>query len=174
MSSRTLLLTVWYFPQRILRWQDAVKMVYEGTADVVVEYEEEIRSPSTTWRMPAVVRLRRSVKERKGLVKFSRANLYQRDDFTCQYCGRRFPWHELTYDHLVPRSRGGQTTFLNIVTACRPCNARKDAMTCDEAGMFPLQQPQIPEKLPLVAPHLDVRNAPPEWDPFIAMLSPSS
>ena len=61
MSTRTLLLTAWYFPLRVLRWQDAVKMVYEGTVDGLAEYDEELRSPSVTWNMPAVVRLRRNV-----------------------------------------------------------------------------------------------------------------
>jgi RNA polymerase sigma-54 factor len=60
MSTRTLLLTAWYFPMRVLSWQDAVKMIYEGTVDVLAEYDEEIRSPSVTWKSPAVVRLRRS------------------------------------------------------------------------------------------------------------------
>ena len=173
MTTRTLLLTAWYLPFRVLRWQDAVKMVYEGTVDVVAEYDELIRSPSTTWKMPAVVRLRRAVAPRKHTVRFSRANVYQRDDFRCQYCGQRFSWHELTYDHLVPRSRGGRTTFTNIVTACRPCNSRKANLTCDEAGMFPLRPPHLPKSLPLVAPHFDPGRAPPEWEPFLALLASS-
>ena len=72
MSTRTLLLTAWYFPSRILHWQDAVKMIYEGTVDVLAEYEEDLRSPSVTWKMPAVVRLRRNVGSHKKGVRFSR------------------------------------------------------------------------------------------------------
>jgi len=168
MSTRTLLLTAWYFPLRVLRWQDAVKMIYEGTVDVLAEYDEELRSPSVTWNMPAVVRLRRNVGRYKKGVKFSRMNVYQRDRFTCQYCGIKFPWGELTYDHLVPRARGGRTHFLNIVTACKPCNARKGHLTCDEAGMFPQNAPTQPASLPLVSPVWHRGAIPEEWESFLA------
>ena len=168
MSTRTLLLTAWYFPLRILRWQDAVKMVYEGTVDVLAEYDEELRSPSVTWHTPAVVRLRRSVGRYKKGVKFSRMNVYQRDRFTCQYCGVKFPWNELTYDHLVPRARGGRTNFLNIVTACKRCNSKKGHLTCDEAGMFPRNAPVHPSSLPLVSPVWHRGTIPEEWEPFLA------
>jgi len=168
MSTRTLLLTAWYFPIRILPWQDAVKMIYEGTVDVLAEYEEQLRSPSVTWQMPAVVRLRKSVKTHKKGVKFSRMNVYQRDKFTCQYCGKTLPWGELTYDHLVPRARGGGTHFLNIVTACKPCNSRKGHLTCDDAGMFPLNPPTQPRILPLTTPLVHTGGVPEEWQPFLA------
>ena len=168
MSTRTLLLTAWYFPIRILHWQDAVKMIYEGTVDVLAEYEEQLCSPSVTWQMPAVVRLRKNVGSHKKGVKFSRMNVYQRDKFTCQYCGNKFRWGELTYDHLVPRCRGGKTNFLNIVTACKPCNARKGNLTCDQAGMFPLNAPVQPKVLPLASPIVHHGAVPEEWEPFLA------
>ena len=95
-------------------------------------------------------------------------NVYQRDNFTCQYCGKRLCWGELTYDHLVPRARGGRTDFLNIVTACKPCNVRKGHMTCDEAGMFPLNAPICPRLLPLISPLVHTGLVPAEWEPFLA------
>ena len=144
MSKRVLLLTPWYFPTRVLHWQDAVKMVYEETVDVVAEYDEEIRSPSVTWKVPAVVRLKRLAANAKRGVKFSRRNVYQRDGHRCQYCGERKPESELSYDHVVPRASGGRTNWLNIVTACRTCNTRKGSRTCDEAGMWPLRAPVVP------------------------------
>ena len=158
---------------RVLHWQDAVKMIYEGTVDVLAEYDEALRSPSVTWQMPAVVRLRRSLATRKKGVKFSRVNVYQRDDFTCQYCGKRFSWGELTYDHLVPRARGGRTNFLNIVTACKPCNSRKGHLTCDEAGMFPLNEPSHPRHLPFTTPLVPRGQVPTQWEPFLAPYSTS-
>ena len=168
MSTRTLLLTAWYFPVRILGWQDAVKMKYEGTVDVLAEYDEPIRSPSVTWNMPAVVRLRRNVGGYKKGVKFSRANVYQRDQFTCQYCGQKSRWGELTYDHVVPRSRGGKTNFANIVTACKPCNARKGDLACDDAGMFPRRVPAHPKTLPVATPLVHAGAVPAEWEPYLA------
>lgn len=167
---RTLLLSPWYFPMKILRWEDAVKMRYEGTAEVVAEYAEEIRSPSVTWKMPAVMRLRRMPATSKRGVKFSRGNVYQRDGYRCQYCGRRFPMSLLSYDHVVPRAAGGRTDWTNIVTACRSCNTRKDSMTCDEAGMFPLTEPRRPRSLPLAGPRIDPDTAPAEWQAFLPAL----
>lgn len=168
MSARTLLLTVWYCPVRIVTWQDAVKMIYLGSVDVVAEYDEEIRSPSMTWKMPAVVRLRRKVRTFRRGVKFSRMNVYLRDRFTCQYCNRKLEWRELTYDHVVPKSRGGRTHFLNIVSACKACNTRKGNMTCDEAGMFPLNPPYQPRELPLAWMLAGRVETPPEWVPFVS------
>jgi 5-methylcytosine-specific restriction endonuclease McrA len=168
MSKKTLLLTAWYFPIRLLRWEDAVKMIYEGSVDVLAVYDEEIRSPSTTWMMPAVVRLRKSVSRRRHVPKFSRLNVYQRDRFRCQYCGQRFGWDELTFDHLVPRSRGGRTEFRNIVTSCKQCNARKGNHTCEEVGMFPRAAPEQPTMLPLAVPVVNRAAMPDEWVPFLS------
>jgi 5-methylcytosine-specific restriction endonuclease McrA len=164
---RTLLLSPWYFPIKVLRWEDAVKMRYEDTADVVAEYDAEIRSPSVTWRVPAVMRLRRMPSAAKRGVKFSRMNVYQRDGYRCQYCRRRLPASALSYDHVVPRAAGGRTDWTNIVTACRPCNTRKDSKTCDEAGMWPLVAPYRPKSLPLTAPRIDPETAPAEWQAFL-------
>jgi 5-methylcytosine-specific restriction endonuclease McrA len=169
MSKRVLLLTPWYFPTKILRWQDAVKMVYEETVDVVAEYDEEIRSPSVTWKVPAVVRLRRMAPSSKRAVKFSRRNVYQRDGYRCQYCGEKKHASDLSYDHVVPRAAGGRTIWTNIVTACRTCNTHKGSRTCDEAGMWPLRAPVMPASLPLAPPALG-REIPPEWEGFCAGL----
>lgn len=167
MHNKTLLLTPWYFPIKIIRWQDAVKMVYEGTVDVVVEYDEEIASPSVTWLKPAVIRLKKMRVSRKRGVKFSRMNVYTRDNFVCQYCTKKFPARMLTYDHVIPRAAGGKTCWENIVTACSTCNTKKADMTCDESGMFPLNPPVRPKSLPLTAPVISVENAPSEWQDFL-------
>ena len=83
MTSRTLVLTSWYFPHRIVTWEAAVTLVYLGKVDVLVSYDEEIRSPSTAIKMPAVVRLKKKTAATKRGVKFSRMNIYVRDDFAC-------------------------------------------------------------------------------------------
>jgi 5-methylcytosine-specific restriction endonuclease McrA len=167
MSRKTLLLAPWYFPLKVLRWEDAVKMIYEGTVDVVVEYDEEIRSPSVTWKMPAVIRLRRLDRALKNGIKFSRQNVYTRDGYRCQYCGDKFPVSRLSYDHVVPKSAGGRRTWTNIVTACKACNSRKADRTCDESGMWPLRIPVMPKSLPLVGPLIDPATAPEEWHGFL-------
>jgi 5-methylcytosine-specific restriction endonuclease McrA len=167
MASKTLLLTSWYLPIQIISWQDAVKMKYEGTIDVVAEYNEDVCSPSITWKMPAVVRLRREVRTTKAGVKFSRVNVYTRDHYTCQYCGKKFTAKELTYDHVVPRKSGGRTNWNNIVACCSRCNYKKDCRTCDETGMFPINPPVKPKRLPLGTPLIDRDNAPAEWLPYL-------
>lgn len=167
MTQRTLLLTPWYFPHKVLRWQDAITMVFLGKADVVAEYDETIRSPSTEMRMPAVIRVRRAMRSMKRAVRFSRANVYTRDDCTCQYCGQRFAPRLLSYDHVVPRAAGGRTEWTNIVTACKPCNGRKGARTCDDSGMWPLRTPVIPKSLPLTGPFVDRERAPEQWLAFL-------
>lgn len=166
MSERVLLLNNWFLPTRVIPWQDAIKMVYEKTVDVVAEYSETVSSPSVTWNMPAVIRLRRQPSVRRK-IKFSRMNVYQRDDFRCQYCGKRHAWDKLSYDHIVPRARGGRTTYTNIVSACKPCNSRKGRKSCDEAGMWPLREPQVPRHLPSPRPRIDVELAPEEWLPYL-------
>jgi 5-methylcytosine-specific restriction endonuclease McrA len=167
MHTRTLLLSPWYIPLKVLRWQDAVKMRYEGTAEVVVEYEDEICSPSVTWKMPAVMRLRSMPKAQQRGIKFSRLNVYQRDGYRCQYCGNRFALAMLSYDHVVPRAAGGRTGWTNIVTCCRSCNTRKADLSCDDAGMWPVREPVRPRNLPLARPLIHAQDAPQEWLAFV-------
>lgn len=171
MERRTLVLTNWWFPYQILSWQDAVTQIYTGDAVVVASYDEEVCSPSVAWKCPAVIRLVHKVDTRRK-VKFSRFNVFTRDNFTCQYCGVRRRMSELTYDHLTPRKHGGRTVWENIVTACAPCNSRKGSKTCDQAGMFPRRRPVKPVTLPLVPVVRDLSRAPEEWhqyvEPFLA------
>ena len=171
MHTHTLLLSPWYVPLRILRWQDAVKMRYEGTAEVVVEYDDEIASPSVVWKVPAVVRLRRMPARAKRGIRFSRQNVYLRDGYRCQYCGGKFPDSKLSYDHVVPRAAGGATNWHNIVTACKACNSRKASLSCDDAGMWPLTTPHCPRALPFLAPRIDWKHAPEEWQGFVRDLA---
>jgi 5-methylcytosine-specific restriction endonuclease McrA len=167
MSKRTLLLNHFYFPQKIVSWQDAIALVYLHKVDVLVQYDEEIRSPSTSIRCPAVARLRGKVAKRQRAVKFSRLNVYLRDGFACSYCGEKLPLHKLTYDHVVPRARGGRTSWDNIVTACRACNSKKANRTPAEAGLALRQSPHRPQSLPLALPLIDLSTAPVEWREFL-------
>jgi 5-methylcytosine-specific restriction endonuclease McrA len=77
-------------------------------------------------------------------LRYSRMSIFRRDNFTCQYCGIEFKRNELTVDHIVPKSKGGRSTWLNIVTACKPCNWKKADRTPEEAKMLILNSPKIP------------------------------
>jgi len=159
---RTLLLSAHYFPHKILRWQDAVTMIYKETVDVLVEYDEKISSPSVTIGAPAVIRLRKSIGRMKTGIKFSRVNVYTRDSYTCQYCQKRFSPNKLSFDHVSPRMAGGKTDWFNIVTACKSCNLLKGSRTCDESGMWPHNYPTRPKSLPFSPPKLGDK-LPEEW-----------
>jgi 5-methylcytosine-specific restriction endonuclease McrA len=139
-----------YQPHRIVSWQRAVVMLFDGKVEVVEEYAEHVRSVRFAIKMPAVVRLLRAVRGPRG-VKFSRMNVATRDGFACQYCGQKLPLSKLTYDHVVPRSQGGSTRWENIVMACLACNGRKAHRTPEQARMQLLKRPVKPAWLPAVS-----------------------
>ncbi len=163
MSDHTLVLSSWMLPQRIVPWQDAITLWYLGKVDVLEEYDEIIASPSIVISVPAVVRLRRHVAGFRRGVKFSRANVFSRDAYSCQYCGLRKPRNELSFDHVLPRTAGGRTGWENIVTACRPCNLKKRNRTPEQAGMRLLRPPARPTSLPIEPMSFGGREIPVEW-----------
>jgi len=158
---RTLVLDRGYQPHRVVTWQRAVTMVFDGKVEVVEEYDEDIRSVTFTIKMPAVVRLLRAVRGPRG-VKFSRMNVAVRDGCRCQYCGVKLPLSKLTYDHVVPRCLGGVTSWENIVMACLPCNGKKGRRTPMQVGMRLLKTPVRPAWLPVIAFRIDSSCSIPE------------
>jgi 5-methylcytosine-specific restriction endonuclease McrA len=168
---RTLLLTPWMAPHKIVSWERAVVLLVLDKIDVLEEYDEEIRSPSRTLRTPAVARLKKTGATRKHAVRFSRINVYTRDGFRCQYCGERKEMRELNYDHVVPRVRGGHTVWENIVTSCYACNDRKGSRTPEEAGMTLRRKPFKPSSLPVTPAFRVTRSEMPEvWLPYCSRL----
>ena len=137
-----------YFPLSLWSWQDAVKAVVSERVNVVSEYDREIHSPTWCLRLPSVISLKEYVPASRRPA-FTRFNVFLRDRFSCQYCGSAFPTHDLTFDHVIPRSRGGRTTWTNVVTACAPCNLRKGSQLPREAGMLPLTPPFQPSSFQL-------------------------
>lgn len=132
-----------YFPLSLWSWQEAVKAVFLDRVDIVSEYDEVIRSPSFQMKVPSVIALREYVQP-KPRPAFTRFNVFLRDLWTCQYCGEKFKTHELTFDHVIPKSRGGTTTWENICTACQDCNLLKGNLMPAECGMHPLRNPVQP------------------------------
>ena len=118
-----------YYPLSLWSWQDAIKAVFLERVNIVANYERAVRSPSFEMKLPSVVSLKTYVKPSTHPA-FTRFNVFLRDRFVCQYCGAD---DDLTFDHLIPRSRGGQTTWGNVVAACSPCNLRKGSLTMAEA-----------------------------------------
>ena len=130
-----------YFPLSLWPWQEAIKAVYLKRVNVAAEYEEVVRSEKLTLPLPSVIVLKNYVVPTKT-VPFTRATLFLRDEFTCQYCGCK--GQDLTFDHVVPKSRGGKTRWDNVVAACQSCNLRKAAKTTSQAGFKLKKAPTKP------------------------------
>jgi 5-methylcytosine-specific restriction endonuclease McrA len=144
-----------YFPLSLIPWQDAVSALTSDKVAVVAEYDVVARSPSTQIRLPSVVALRQ-YQALPRQVPFTRFNVFLRDRFKCQYCAGKFPAAELTFDHVVPRCRGGQTSWDNVVAACSPCNQAKDKFS----AMQPVTPPRRPTLHELLAAK---RSFPPNY-----------
>lgn len=131
-----------YFPLSLWSWQDALKAVFLDRVDVVAEYDTTVRSANFQMRLPSVVSLRKYVNHARTPA-FTRFNVFLRDGFACQYCGSA-EREQLTFDHVIPRSKGGRTTWENIVAACSPCNLKKGGRMPEQAKMRPAQPPVRP------------------------------
>ncbi|MEM9739422.1 MAG: HNH endonuclease [Pseudomonadota bacterium] len=129
-----------YYPLSLWPWQDVVKAVFLNRVEVIAEYDHVVRSPSFEMRLPSVIALREFIRQDRPPA-FTRFNLFLRDGFKCVYCSSEV---DLTFDHVVPRSRGGRTSWTNIVTACSPCNLKKGGRMPKDANMFPSRTPVRP------------------------------
>lgn len=145
-----------YYPLSLWSWQDAIKAVFLDRVNIVSEYEVAVHSPSFAMKIPSVVSLKTYVKPSRHPA-FTRFNVFLRDRFECQYCGTG---EDLTFDHVIPKAHGGQTTWENVVAACSPCNLRKGGKLPAEARMRPAQTPYQPS---VAALHNNGRLFPPNY-----------
>lgn len=132
-----------YFPLSLWSWQDAIKAVFLDRVTVLSEYDRKVRSPSVEMALPSVISLKEYIPANRRPA-FTRFNVFLRDMFTCQYCGSPGTVDRLTFDHVVPRSRGGRTVWENIVAACAPCNLQKGNRMPNESGVRPRRSPREP------------------------------
>src|SRR6266704_884640 len=130
--------TLSYFPLSLWSWQEVVKAVFLDRVNIISEYDPVVRSPSFEMRLPSVISLKEYIPAARRPA-FTRFNVFLRDRFSCQYCGRPHSSHDLTFDHVVPRSRGGTTVWTNVVTACAGCNLLKGNRLPQQSGMYPRQ-----------------------------------
>lgn len=132
-----------YLPLSLWSWQDAIKAVFLERVNILSHYDTEVHSPSFRMKLPSVIVLKDFIPtDRKPA--FTRFNVFLRDSFSCQYCGQGKRANELTFDHVIPRAKGGQTSWENVVTACTECNTRKADKLPRHCGMHPLAPPHIP------------------------------
>ncbi len=145
-----------YYPLSLWSWQDVVKSVFLERVNVVEEYDRYIHSPGFQMKLPSVISLKKYIKPAK-YPAFTRFNVFLRDVFSCQYCGSTL---DLTFDHVVPRSRGGRTTWENVITACASCNLRKGGRMPNRCGMKPFRKAMRPTVYQL---HENGRRFPPNF-----------
>ena len=174
-----------YRPVHITSVRRAFTLLYQGAARALDEQfqlfdfeswsalaaaagHDSIGTVSRRIRIPRVIVLMAYEHLPKTRVRFSRFNIYARDESTCQYCGRRFRRAELNLDHVVPRSRGGGTNWENVVCSCIACNLRKGGRTPDEAGMRLLHAPARPRWTPMFR-SATRRAFYREWRPFLSL-----
>ena len=120
-------------PLSVWSWQDALVAVLQDRVNAVINYELEVHSTRQSFPIPSVVALKRVHKRRK--VAFTRYHVFLRDRFSCQYCGETLPAKDLTFDHIVPRSKGGITSWSNVVTCCQADNLFKGSRSLKQSGL---------------------------------------
>jgi 5-methylcytosine-specific restriction endonuclease McrA len=186
LDSGVLVLNRVYQPVHITSVRRAFSLLYQGVAKALDEefqlfdfeswsalaaaaHHDAVHTVSRRIRVPRVIVLLTYDHLPRARVRFSRFNVYARDENTCQYCGRRYSRAELNLDHVVPRAQGGSTTWENVVCSCVACNLRKGGRRPEEAGMHLMRAPSRPRWTPVF------RNAARraryrEWRPFLSLV----
>jgi 5-methylcytosine-specific restriction endonuclease McrA len=174
-----------YQPVHVTSVRRAFTLLYQGAARAIDEefklfdfeswsalsaaaHQDSIGAVGRRIRVPRVIVLLAYERLPRARVRFSRFNIYARDDNTCQYCGRRFSRAELNLDHVVPRSRGGTTSWENVVCSCVPCNLRKGGRSPEQAGMRLRRAPVRPRWTPMFRSAAR-RALYREWRPFLTL-----
>jgi 5-methylcytosine-specific restriction endonuclease McrA len=159
-----LVLNASYEPINVCSVRRALVLLLKEKAEILEHRPRAIRGVSRDYPSPHVIRLVYRVKvPRYEARRMSRRALFARDGYECQYCGSRA---KLTVDHVVPRSRGGDSSWFNVVTSCSTCNARKGDALCHEVQMFPRSKPRPPR--PDVFIDVATPRRPEEWTPYLA------
>jgi len=186
LSSSVLVLNRNYQPVHVTSVRRAIILLYRGAARAVDEqyqtfdfeswaqlsaavHEDSIGTSSRRLKVPRVILLQAYEHLPRAKVRFSRLNIYARDKNTCQYCGKRPPRAELNLDHVIPRVKGGVTSWENVVCSCVPCNLRKGGRTPEEAGMKLLKEPVRPRWTPLLRPTPKRSPLYSQWLPFLSL-----
>ena len=153
-----------YEPLHVCTVRRALGLLLSEKAHMVMNGRGYIRTVRTRVPVPSIIRLRYIVRRPYPRVKLTRREIFRRDNYTCQYCGRKSS--RLTIDHVVPRERGGRTVWTNVVTACPECNQRKGNRTPQEAHMRLLRTPTPPPNTALYRfqRYLDLHH---EWQPYL-------
>lgn len=165
-SIKSLVLNSSYEPMRIVSWQKALILWFQDKVEVLEYHTVFARSSRASFQLPSVLRLKSYVRPRSnGAVRFCRENVYIRDSYSCQYCGKKDSPKNLTLDHVIPASHNGKKTWTNVVSACRRCNQVKANRNPHQAKMPLLKEPKAPQWLP--STEFEIPNAPLQWIQYL-------
>lgn len=165
-----LVLNADYSPRTTVGWEKAVTLLFAGKAETVEHYDRDIRTVSSKFKMPSIIRLLRYVAGRKFNVRFNKHNVYLRDQGRCQYCSKKLTKDEATFDHVIPRAKNGETNWDNVVISCAPCNAKKDRHTPEEVGMHLLTQPIRPSNISFdLNIYFNAKTFPDSWRDYLVL-----
>jgi 5-methylcytosine-specific restriction endonuclease McrA len=163
MNGRVLVLNLDFNPISICTVQRAFLLVYLNKAELVKEKENQvIHTVTREYVMPSVIKLKKYINIPYRSVLLSRENIFKRDSYTCQYCGSP---KDLTMDHVIPKSRGGKTTWDNLITACKRCNAKKGDVTPRDAGLSLNYKPFRPSYIMFLREFSGYNYE--EWKPYL-------
>lgn len=160
-----------YEPLSVCPVRRAIVLVLRGKAEIVETSREVIRSASRVFPLPSVIRLVNFIRRPRPKVRLTRREVFERDGWQCQYCGK--VTRDLTLDHVVPRHRGGEHSWENLVSACRACNHRKAGRTPEEARMRLLREP-APPRVSLYHAFLPYLAGRHEWRKFVPGSEPAT
>ena len=165
---QVLVLNASYEPLNVCSVRRAHVLVYKGKAEVIERLDRPLASATTTFPWPHVIRLMTYIRVPRAVQrKISRRALFARDGWRCVYCGSA--GGRLTLDHVVPRSRGGDSVWENVVTSCAPCNLKKGNRSLEEAGLVLRHPPKPPT--PVLFIRLAAPNIPERWGPYLGGLA---
>jgi len=165
LHSQVLVLNQNYEPMTITNAKKAIILLYLGKAEIIEKNDAYVRSVSTSYPLPSIVRLTRYINVPRKRIILSRKNIIKRDNHQCQYCGTRSG--PVTIDHVIPRVRGGQDTWENLVCACVKCNNKKGNRTPEEAGLKLLKKPQRPNYIFFIRYFVGTIDN--RWKPYLYM-----
>lgn len=167
---KTLLLTQNYELVSILEERKAIKLYVNDKVEVISEWEDSIKIGFCKINFPSVIRLKHPIPVNRGLTSFSRQAVINRDNFCCQYCGKKLSYNQVTIDHIVPKCLGGRNEFKNCVVACKGCNGWKGNNSPEKAGMRLLRKPTTPNPMAFVKSRMENINDTdwhPDWEFYL-------
>jgi hypothetical protein len=166
---KTLLLGATYEVLNFIDFRKTIKHLVNEKVEIISYWEDYISFGNGLIKHPSIVKLKKPIKRHYYVNNFSRKALVKRDRSVCQYCNKKLSANQITIDHVVPRSQGGVTSFINCVVACQLCNSKKDNRTPDQAGMRLLRRPTLPS-FQLRRNYIDnIDYWHQDWDNFLIM-----